>query len=71
MFKGERGFTRIIPIEEIRAKEGNLSIPLNVGESRRKRIAFTESATTALPVALTEWLQSSQQVRKFLAAFGI
>lgn len=71
-FKDEPGFTRVVPIEEIRAKEGNLSIPLYVGgETQAQTDAAAGSATTALPVALTEWLQSSQQVRKSLAALGI
>jgi type I restriction enzyme M protein len=30
-FKDEPGFTRVVPIEEILAKEGNLSIPYYVG----------------------------------------
>jgi hypothetical protein len=44
-----------VPIEGIRAKEGNLSIPLYVGgETQAQTDAATETATTALPVALTE-----------------
>jgi type I restriction enzyme M protein len=71
-FKDEPGFTRVVPIEEIRAKEGSLNITLYIGaETQAQTDAAAESATTALPVALTEWLQSSQQVRKFLAALGI
>ena len=71
-FKDEPGFTRVVPIEEIRAKEGNLSIPLYVGgETQAQTDAATETATTALPVALTEWFQRSRQVRKSLAALGI
>lgn len=57
-------------LEEIRAKERNLSIPLYVG-GETQADAAAESATTALPVALAEWLQSSQQVRKSLVALGI
>jgi type I restriction enzyme M protein len=54
-FKDEPGFTCVVPIEGIRAKEGNLSIPLYVGgESQARTDAATETATTALPVALTE-----------------
>ena len=66
------GFSRLVPIEEIRAKEGNLSIPLFVGgETQAQTDAATESATTALPKALTKWFQSSQVARKSLAALGI
>lgn len=68
-FKDEPGFTRVVPIEEIRAKDGNLSIPLYVGgETQAQRDAAAESATTALPEALANWLRSSKQIRKSLAA---
>jgi hypothetical protein len=51
-------------MEEIRAKEGNLSIPLYVGgETQAQTDAATESATTALPEALAAWLESSGQLR--------
>jgi type I restriction enzyme M protein len=67
-FKDEPGFTRVVPIEEIRAKEGNLSIPLYVGgETQAQTDAAAESATTALPEALTGWLKSSSLVRASLS----
>ena len=66
-FKDEPGFTRVVPIEEIRAKEGNLSIPLYVGgETQAQTDAATETATTALPDAITAWLESSAGVRQSL-----
>jgi type I restriction enzyme M protein len=66
-FKDEPGFTRVVPIEEIRAKEGNLSIPLYVvGESHAQMDAATETAVTALPEALAGWLESSASVRQSL-----
>jgi type I restriction enzyme M protein len=66
-FKDEPGFTRVVPIEEIRAKEGNLSIPLYVGgETQAQTDAATESATTALPDAISAWLESSASVRQSL-----
>ena len=56
-----------MPIEEIRAKEGNLSIPLYVGgETQAQSDAATELAITALPEALASWLESSADVRKSL-----
>ena len=62
-FKDEPGFTRVVPIEEIRAKEGNLSIPLYVGgETQAQTDAATETATSALPNALAGWLESSTAV---------
>ena len=66
-FQDEPGFTRVVPIEEIRAKEGNLSIPLYVGgETQAQTSAANESATTALPLALASWLESSRNVRNSL-----
>ena len=66
-FKDEPGFTRVVPIEEIRAKESNLSIPLYVGgETQAETDAAAETATTALPTALSTWLESSTLVRKAL-----
>ncbi|MEQ1853793.1 MAG: hypothetical protein ABMA01_19635 [Chthoniobacteraceae bacterium] len=43
-FKDEPGFTRVVPSAEIRAKEGNLSIPLYVGGE-------TQAQTDAAPRA--------------------
>ncbi|MBV6500090.1 MAG: hypothetical protein CJBNEKGG_02558 [Prosthecobacter sp.] len=68
-FKDEPGFTRVVPIEEIRAKEGNLSIPLYVGgEMQAQTDAAAELAATALPDALAGWLKSSHKVRASLGA---
>ena len=58
-----------MPIEEIRAKEGNLSITLYVGgQTQAQTDAATESATTALPDALEGWRESSASVRQALNA---
>jgi hypothetical protein len=57
-----------VPIEGIRAKEGNMSIPLYVGgETQARTDAATETATTALPDAFERWLKSSTEVRSALA----
>ncbi len=55
-----------MPIEEIRAKEGNFSIPLYVGgETQAQTDAAAETATTTvLPVAPAGWLHSSAEVRR-------
>lgn len=67
-FKDEPGFTRVVPIEEIRAKEGSLNITLYIGaETQAQTDAAAESATTALPDALKGWLKSSADVRSALA----
>jgi len=70
-FKDEPGFTPVVPIEEIRAKDGNLSIPLYVGGGTK---ALTDSSaeitTTALPDPLSSWLESSRKVLKSLQTLG-
>jgi type I restriction enzyme M protein len=69
-FKDEPGFTRVVPIEEIRAKEGNLSIPLYVGgESSVVREETGDCGTNSLPSALSGWLESSAAVRQSLQSF--
>jgi type I restriction enzyme M protein len=66
-FKDEAGFTRVVPIEEIRAKNGNRRLPLSVGgETQAQTDAATESATTARQDALAGWLESSVSVRRAL-----
>jgi type I restriction enzyme M protein len=66
-FRDEPGFTSVVPIEEIRANEGNLSIPLYVGgETQAQADVAAESATTALPDALQAWLESSAGIRQSL-----
>jgi type I restriction enzyme M protein len=66
-FKDEPGFTRVVPIEEIRAKEGNLSIPLYVGtQTQAQTNTATEAAISALPDALAVWLASSKKIRTSL-----
>lgn len=63
--KDEPGFSRWVPIEEIRAKEGNLSIPLYIsGETQAQTDAASQPVTTALPDALGTWLESSVRLRK-------
>ncbi|HRJ73467.1 MAG TPA: N-6 DNA methylase, partial [Terrimicrobiaceae bacterium] len=66
-FKEEPGFARVVPLEEIRAKEGNLSIPLYVASEASVASEGTlESRADDLPAALSAWLASSASVRKSL-----
>jgi type I restriction enzyme M protein len=68
-FKNEPNFTRIASLEEIRAKDGNLSIPLYVTSSSPVMEVCEASATydsDRLTEALTTWMESSRQVRKAL-----
>lgn len=69
-FKDEAGFTRVVTLEEIRAKNGNLSIPLYVAP-----ISVNESTDVTdvgvdqsdLCGALNEWITSSKRARNGLA----
>ena len=66
-FKDEPGITRVVPMEKIRTKEGNLSNPQWVGgETQAQSDAAAETASSALPVALAAWLESSAAVRQSL-----
>ena len=68
-FSDVPGFTRVVSIEEIRAKNGNLSIPMYVeGATQAQRDEAADAATTALPMALVGWLNSSREVRDALTA---
>ena len=67
-FKDEPGFTRVATIEELRAKDGNLSIPLyvaptaNIGASANP----TAATETSLTGSLNDWMESSRKVRESL-----
>lgn len=64
-FEDESGFTRVVPIQEIRAKEGSLSIMLYIGaDTQAQTDAATETSSTVLPEALSGWLESSVRRRK-------
>ena len=72
-FKDEPGFTRVVTLEEIRAKEGNLSIPLYVAPvGNNGSDAHSTKATNAdISASLTDWLKSSIVVRQSLEKLGI
>lgn len=64
-------FARVVPIEEIRAKEGNLSIPLYVGsETSTVREDSAEYQANALPEALSAWPESNRRVRSVIHRVG-
>jgi len=74
-FKNEPGFTYAATLAEIRAKEGNLSIPLYVNgssavmEVREGAATYTlngKNGSDRLTEALAAWLESSRQVRESL-----
>ena len=67
-FKDVTGFTRVVPVEDIRAKDGNLSIPLYVSsETTTTKEDAAEYRANGLPTALSAWLESSAAVRQSLA----
>ncbi len=67
-FTDEPGFTRVATLEQIRAKDGNLSIPLYVVPvANGGATPNSETINTAsLPTALAGWLESSRHVRDSL-----
>ena len=72
-FKDEPGFTRVATLEEIRAKDGNLSIPLYVAPAANG-VSDANSAAASHPglsAALNGWLESAAKTRKSLQSLII
>ena len=68
-FRNEAGFAAVVPIEEIRVKDGNLSIPLWVANDTPPPKPSPSGGTEGdLPEVLSAWMQSSKDVRKALAS---
>jgi type I restriction enzyme M protein len=70
-FTDDPGFTRVATLADIRAKDGNLSIPLYVESIPSNGSAGATGSSASqpdLPGALNAWLQSSSKVRTALAA---
>src|SRR5262249_1381400 len=65
-FTNEPGFARVVGLEEVRAKDGNLSIPLYVS-ARDSTGQLQISANSSLPDLLSAWLSSATDVRAALA----
>ena len=64
------GFARVASLEDIRLKDGNLSIPLYVpplSAANRAEQGTTADRPNDLDTALSAWLQSSSQVRLSIA----
>jgi type I restriction enzyme M protein len=66
-FTDEPGFARVVGLEEIRAKDGNLSIPLYVS-ARDSNEQVQILANDSLPDSLSAWLSSVSDVRAALAS---
>ena len=68
-FKDEPGFTSVATLEEIRAKDVNLSVPLYVSPARAIGVVAEEGTLygdPALPQALSAWLESSALAKQSL-----
>lgn len=69
-FKDEPGLARVATLEEIRAKDGNLSIPLYVAPVAANSASDKQDGgknEAALDAALSSWLHSAITVRAALA----
>ena len=65
------GFARAVPLADIRAKDGNLSIPLYVAQvnmAEQKQASYGVEGAGGLDKALGDWLDSSRKVRGALDA---
>ena len=67
------GFARVVTLEEVRAKDGNLSIPLYVAPAAN---CGTDADSAPVPAtdfaaSLSHWLNSSTAVRQSLETLGI
>ena len=65
------GFARAVPLADIRAKDGNLSIPLYVAQvnlAEQKQASYGVEGAGGLDEALGDWLDSSRKVRGALKA---
>ena len=63
------GFARVAALADIRAKDGNLSIPLYVAPAsavRQDQAGYEVGGEDGLEQALGDWLQSSREVRRAL-----
>jgi len=65
-FADDPGFCSVIPLDTIRAKEGNLSIPLYVESASKSDSKNGKNAEADLVESLSSWLESSRSLRKSL-----
>lgn len=65
-FKDEPGFAAVATLADIRAKDGNLSIPLYVATAPKAEQERAGYEVGGLDKALADWLRSSAEVRRSL-----
>lgn len=72
-FADAPGFARVVTLAEVRAKDGNLSIPLYVAPAANGGAAVDSApvAATDIATSLSHWLNSSTTVRQSLEPLGI
>src|SRR5262249_22617281 len=66
-FKGEPGFTRVVGLEEIRARDGNLSIPFYVAPNETAKAVKSRNGIS-LAITLDGWLSSRKSVVESLCS---
>jgi type I restriction-modification system DNA methylase subunit len=67
-FKDEAGFSHVATVEEIRSKDGSLSIPLYVTSSDNGATVEVKTESD-LPGSFDQWLQSASAVAESLSNF--
>jgi type I restriction enzyme M protein len=70
-FKDEPGFTCVATLEGIRAKDGNLCLPLYIASGKANGSSDTEASGTGKPDlagVLAAWIKSSGDVRRPLSS---
>lgn len=65
-FADEPGFARVASLADVRAKDGNLSIPLYVASAPKAEQERADYKVSGLEKALADWLDSSRKVRESL-----
>jgi len=65
-FADAPGFARVVTLAEIRAKDGNLSIPLYVAPETSIYPSRGGENDASLETALSNWLESTRNTRKSL-----
>lgn len=65
-FRDVPGFARVASLEDIRAKDADLSIPLYVSSAPKVEQEQAGYEVNGLEKALSGWLESSRRTRKAL-----
>ncbi len=66
-FRDIEGFARVVTLEEIRANQGNLSIPLYVRTKTAIQEASVQYEVASVKGAIEDWQSSSNEVNESIA----